>query len=895
MEERMNGCEILGGQVVGTAGIEVQENIWIYKDQDPQIYIRFKEPVRGFRFSCEVGEADTSRQRMTVYYRKEGEAFSESNTCRMEVSKHGKITREIRFGFSVCEVRIDPAETPGKCEMKSFVVCPLREEDTIENTLGERIKGRDGQKKIVVLTRDLSKTGAPILAYNIAEGLKRKGWDVVVLAGREGNGFLERKYEAAEIPVITLEGSEGEGFGYISLNEKELSESEAKKHSFSKKVARVLAKHGYRTVIANTIVAGAYVELLKDYGMKIISLIHEMKTSIAFYGFVPDGKHVEKYADYIVFPNSFVKEDFRKLFPKTKGTCLVRPQGVYLKRGKKTAEGSLKQLGLREDARIIMSSGSCELRKGVDLFISAATMFLNRHKEEEIHFVWTGDFHNEELKCWMLDQVARSGHTDRIHFIPFIQEEGLYRTVLEHAEAFWGMSREDPFPSTILEAMDNRIPVVGFYGTGGIQVMLEEGRGILIENLDLERFVSQTERLLLDKELRDEILPKAKAYVENLDFDSYVDFLAELSEQEMRIKPFLDLYQWEKEQQFYQCQLQEKEPEERQKELAQAVSADRFRRRKTDEREIVLLDTAIGSDNVGDEILMDYCGKVCAEVFPGRAFWHIPTHIYDPAAETIENYVKILCGPHLLSTQMEESRQWALPKNIKNYKHICLLGAGMQQLEIERPMSTYTKKLLRYMLHTKYLHSVRDEETKRRLEEIGIRNVLNTGCPTMWRLTKEHCAGIPAGKAEQVVTTVTDYMKCTEKDRYMLELLKKCYRRVHIWIQGQKDYEYLREMIDLEGVQIIPPSLEKLDEVLSKEETDYVGTRLHAGIRSLNFQKRSLVIGVDNRARAIAADTGLPILERAEMEEKLEDWIRGEKKTEIRIPIREIETWKNQF
>lgn len=292
---------------------------------------------------------------------------------------------------------------------------------------------------------------------------------------------------------------------------------------------------------------------------------------------------------------------------------------------------------------------------------------------------------------------------------------------------------------------------------------------------------------------------------------------------------------------------------------------------------------------------MDYCGKICDGLFTDKKIVHIPTHIYDPRSEKVKDYLKILCGTNLIYTQMENSRQWALPAAIENYNNICFLGIGMQQIGLELPMSSYTKKFLKYIMSSEHLHSVRDEETKKRLSEIGINNVLNTGCPTTWNLSETHCKVIPTTKARNVVTTVTDYMIDPEKDVYMLETLKKHYEKVYIWIQGQVDYQYLKSLVDLGPYHIIPPSLAALDEVLQKEEVDYIGTRLHAGIRSMNIGNRSLVIGVDNRARAMKHDINLPVLERNEMQEKLEEIIEQKWATEVHLPIREIERWKKQF
>ena len=52
-----------------------------------------------------------------------------------------------------------------------------------------------------------------------------------------------------------------------------------------------------------------------------------------------------------------------------------------------------------------------------------------------------------------------------------------------------------------------------------------------------------------------------------------------------------------------------------------------------------------------------------------------------------------------------------------------------------------------------------DEYTKKKLESMGIRNVINTGCATLWQLTPDFCAGIPSHSASEAVTTLTDYRR----------------------------------------------------------------------------------------------------------------------------------------
>ena len=218
-------------------------------------------------------------------------------------------------------------------------------------------------------------------------------------------------------------------------------------------------------------------------------------------------------------------------------------------------------------------------------------------------------------------------------------------------------------------------------------------------------------RKINDEERRNEFL-------KYLEFNKYIDFLVELTTHPGLIKPDYDFYRWKKceTKHYYELQLPNKSYNEKCIELDNAIKKKKWKRLSLN-KEVVLLDTGIGSDNVGDEIIMSYCQNICEDVLKKSNFLRIPTHIYDKKSEHIEDDIKVM-------------------------NTICLLGVGMQSIDLEHDMSEYSKKLLKYMLNPKIIHSVRDDETKKALENIGIKNVINTSCPTMWALTPEHCKKI---------------------------------------------------------------------------------------------------------------------------------------------------------
>ena len=207
----------------------------------------------------------------------------------------------------------------------------------------------------------------------------------------------------------------------------------------------------------------------------------------------------------------------------------------------------------------------------------------------------------------------------------------------------------------------------------------------------------------------------------------------------------------------------------------------------------------------------------------------------------------------------------------------------------------YTRAFLKRLLSAEGIHSVRDEYTKQKLSCIGIKNTANTCCPTTWGLTPAYLSKIPTKKTDNVVFTLTDYNSSREIDYQLLEFLADSYRKIYYWVQGVGDLKYIRSFKGLtERVNIISPKLKDFNQTLDSLDCDYVGTRLHAGIRAIQRGKRALILAVDNRAVEIANDINLNITHRKDIS-GIREFVFGEYRTQLNIPYDEIKRWKAQF
>lgn len=313
---------------------------------------------------------------------------------------------------------------------------------------------------------------------------------------------------------------------------------------------------------------------------------------------------------------------------------------------------------------------------------------------------------------------------------------------------------------------------------------------------------------------------------------------------------------------------------------------------------ITLFDPSICTGNLGDAIIMHCARRQIKNIFPGSYLINVQTHdiLGDASYKAINSSdYAIICGTNLLSSNMNKYNQWKV-NLIDSFKikNIILMGVGWWQYQ-SKP-NFYTRYLLKKILHHGLDHSVRDNYALNKLGESGISNVINTGCVTLWDLTPEHIKCIPEEKGEEVLMTFTDYNQRYDLDCHLYNVLSRNYRKIYFWIQGSRDYEYARKIVDSNNVEFIDPNLEALDQVLASNiSLDYVGTRLHAGIRALQYKRRAVILSVDNRAREKGADFSLPVIERENIDGMESMIVNPVKIKELDIPYQSIERWKRQF
>ena len=267
----------------------------------------------------------------------------------------------------------------------------------------------------------------------------------------------------------------------------------------AERVARDLFEHGARHAIANTTVSGLFAGTLKAAGLRVVSLVHELPGILKSYELERHVQTIATQADHVVFPAGQVKQGFEQFLGSPVEHAEVRAQGLYkLNRyawpgGRKEAAAELRRkLGIPPDSKVVLCVGYADHRKGIDLFVDIGTRVMQRRKDA--HFLWVGHF-DQNLEPGIREAVRKSGFEQRFHFPGIASDTDLFYA---GADVYALTSREDPFPSVVMEALQVEAPVVGFAGAGGFTELLDAGAGATVPAGDAGAFAEAVTGLLGD-------------------------------------------------------------------------------------------------------------------------------------------------------------------------------------------------------------------------------------------------------------------------------------------------------------------------------------------------------------------------------------------------------------
>lgn len=349
-----------------------------------------------------------------------------------------------------------------------------------------------GKKRIIFISHESSLTGAPVLLLNLLGLLKDTGlFNIRIILFR--GGTLEKQfYKYGKVSILKSKNYSKQSFllcrgiNFLIFRIKLLL------LQFEIKDAEI--------VFNNTITNGKILRYLSISSAKVISYIHELESVIQKYP--EDAALTLKFSDLLICPSNIVAQNLilnHKVSKKKLAFLNYYFPLTYLNIGgleKDTIRKSFPfGLQFAENKFYVVGMGSATYRKGIDIFVGAAQKA--KEQNQNIHFVWIGDFLDEETKIKIANEIA-------VH-----QLENLVTITgeLPHSlknllpfDVFILSSREDPYPLVVLEAALTKIPSICFADTGGAQEFISDDCGWIVDEISSEKLFEKISEVKNQKE-----------------------------------------------------------------------------------------------------------------------------------------------------------------------------------------------------------------------------------------------------------------------------------------------------------------------------------------------------------------------------------------------------------
>jgi hypothetical protein len=381
------------------------------------------------------------------------------------------------------------------------------------------LKNLDRSKEtVLIVSHEASRTGAPVLALNIAQHLKEKYNVIVFLLG--GGGLLAGFQECCDIVVEPFPQAHNP---FIT----------------STVLTKLISQVDLKFAIVNSIVSKSVLSPLANHFVPSLCLIHEFASYTSPKNAI---REVVLWASQIVFSARIVYENNAAQCVELKGSCpVILPQGKcevpYSKDNERLDENQSQRIrkmfrpdSLPDNSVVILGAGFVHIRKGVDLFLACAARVVGLHPKNTFRFVWVGGGFDPDLdmgySVYLQDQITRSGLENHVCFTGELSDIDM---AYELSDVLLLSSRLDPLPNVAIDAMSKQLPVICFDNTTGIADLLKEnglGEACVIPYLDIELAAQRLVALIEDSEQRNRLGKEIKEVGEKLfDMRSYVESL----------------------------------------------------------------------------------------------------------------------------------------------------------------------------------------------------------------------------------------------------------------------------------------------------------------------------------------------------------------------------------
>ncbi len=364
------------------------------------------------------------------------------------------------------------------------------------DVLGDFRSIKSERKTVLVVSHEGSRTGAPILSYNLVGRLLER-YNVVALF--LGPGPLLRACHAIGAIVV----------GPTVIRSALLSRAAVKQITNAVQIEFALV---------NSIESRSVLAALAKHHVPTVSLIHEFAAYTRPHGAFPE---TVRWSGQTVFSSPITRANAVKAHPDLatreypvipQGRCIL-PEGNG---GEQPMAGEIyrtqrvmRPAGFAAEGIVVLGAGFVQFRKGLELFIECACRVRQKAPDLPFRFIWVGKGYDPEedvqYSAYLADQICRAGLEEHVHFVG---EVAALEAIYAAADIFVLSSRLDPLPNVAIDALAKGLPVVCFdKATGMADILNEHGLGeiCVAAYLDTEDMACKILALAQSKALRESV------------------------------------------------------------------------------------------------------------------------------------------------------------------------------------------------------------------------------------------------------------------------------------------------------------------------------------------------------------------------------------------------------
>ena len=308
------------------------------------------------------------------------------------------------------------------------------------------------KKRILFFTKDLNRTGAEVILFNIVEHLDRSKFDIGIVLMQKGGELVPNLPK--DISLFFLEST-------FNLSDK--IRFHFGEDVMLKRLKKIQQEFKSDIWYINTVDNAYLLKFKEHFLVKTCLHVHEY-----LYNFeqiaAQEIKLLIDQADQVIGCSILVE----KLFEQLIGTKYITFQSAidthYIDRC------LTETMPKSDNKKRIVSSGTLCYRKGLDIFLEASTFFT----DSNVEFIWLGKWPNNGYAA-LLKRKINAGEFPNVQILDQLNHQEYYQT-MRSADLFLSCSREESMGLVMMEAIYCGVPVLAT-DSGGSSLIVNDQNG----------------------------------------------------------------------------------------------------------------------------------------------------------------------------------------------------------------------------------------------------------------------------------------------------------------------------------------------------------------------------------------------------------------------------------